>query len=555
MQSNQHQHQHQHHHQSLDDLLDAVKQLHAKYADDEFMRGKLAAHIAHLPALMDAANQARDDKEQRKKTLLTASDEFIEQFLNESPQYYYNANVELFFVYDADADCNYSVINEDDILHPILTKISCNRELMPWKYKIKNQVLRRIKDRDLLSSIPESQTIQRTLNMLCPSLFRTRDCAKYFLTVIGDVILKKTVLTSDGAGTGTGTGTGTGKGGVEPIYIATPKARQFIKGLSQECSTLFGTSLLSAFKFKFYEYAFSECRMLDMNDVAMDAFSPPFKHRLVDIFCVAAHYSQRYDNAEAFLNTQCKDTITHNRVLYLKHHPEDQLIANFVATCTEPSPQSNMNISWKNMMYLWKVFIEEERIPNVFFAHALKSRLMQHLPNYSETADSFLQLTSKHLPLVARFKDFWTHTIVLSQNDEPDDACELEIDEFTMLFKQHHHQQLQQVAQPSPQLQSHNHNDATFLGLIRHFYPDVVIENDKHLMHVSCTLWDKRNDVLSAIQECAAATTTQPAPYKAYEFYCQHQRLKCKNSAAGTGSHHLIVSKKYFEKIYNENKF
>ena len=78
MQSNQH--------QTLDDLLDAVKQLHAKYAEDEFMRGKLAAHIAHLPTLMDAANQARDDKEQRKKTLLTASDEFIEQFLNESPQ-------------------------------------------------------------------------------------------------------------------------------------------------------------------------------------------------------------------------------------------------------------------------------------------------------------------------------------------------------------------------------------------------------------------------------------------------------------------------------------
>jgi len=535
MQSNQH--------QTLDDLLDAVKQLHAKYAEDEFMRGKLAAHIAHLPTLMDAANQARDDKEQRKKTLLTASDEFIEQFLNESPQYYYNANVELFFVYDADADCNYSVINEDDILHPILTKISCNRELMPWKYKIKNQVLRRIKDRDLLSSIPESQTIQRTLNMLCPSLFRTRDCAKYFLTVIGDALLKKTVVCiSDGL--------------VEPIYIATPKARHFIKGLSQECVTLFGTSLLSAFKFKFYEYAFSECRMLDMNDVTMDAFSAPFKHRLIDIFCVAAHYSQRYDNAEAFLNTQCKDTITHNRVLYLKNHAEDQLIAKFVATCTEPSPQSNMSISWKNMMYLWKVFIEEERIPNVFFAHALKARLMQHSPtiHYSETADSFLQLTSKHLPLVARFKDFWTQTIVLTHNDE----CELEIDEFTALFKHHHHQQLLQMTQPSPQLQSHNHNDATFLGLIRHFYPDVVIENDKHLMHVSCTLWDKRNDVLSAMQECAcssAATTTQHAPYKAYEFYCQQQRLKCKSSAAGTGSHHLIVSKKYFEKIYNENKF
>ena len=528
--------------QTTNELMSVVKCMCEKYAEDEFMLGKLTAHIAQLPAAMDAANQARDDKEQRKKTLLTASDEFIEQFLNESPHYYYNANVELFFVYDADAECNYSVINEDDILHPILTKISCNRELMPWKYKIKNQVLRRIKDRELLSSIPESQTIQRTLNMLCPTLFRTRDCAKYFLTVLGDVLLKKTGITSnDDVPTSS----------ADPIYIATPKSRVFIKGLSQECSTLFGMSLLSAFKFKFYEYAFSDCRLLDMNDVAMDAFSPPFKNRLIDIFCVAAHYSQRYDNAEAFLNKQCNDTVTHHRVLYLKHHTEDQLIAKFVATCTEPSPQSNMSISWKNMMYLWKVFIEEERIPNVFFTHALKARLMQHLSNYSETADSFLQLTSKHLPLVARFKDFWTHAILLYEHDDAG-ACELEIDEFTMLFKQYHLQQLQQVAQPSPQLQSHNHNDATFLGLIRHFYPDVVIENDKHLMHVSCTMWNKRGDVLAAMQEYATSTTMQPASYKAYEFYCQQQRLKCKNNH---GTHHLIVSKKYFEKIYNENKF
>jgi hypothetical protein len=518
----------------MNDLFGVMQSLHEKYADDEFMLGKLVAHVSQLPALMDAAQQARDDKEHRKKTLMTASDEFIEQFLNDSPQYYYNSNVELFFVYDADADRNYSVINEDDILHPILTKISCNRELMPWKYKIKNQVLRRIKDRNLLSSIPESQTIQRTLNMLCPTIFRTRDCAKYFLTVVGDILLKKTVVANENA--------------VEPIYIATPKSRLFIKGLSQECSTLFGTTLLSAFKFKFYEYAFSECRLLDMNDIAIDAFSAPFKHRLIDIFCVAAHYSQRYDNAEAFLNKQCKDTATYHRVLYLNHHAEDQLIAKFVANCTESSPQSNMCISWKNMLYLWKVFIEEERIPNVFFAHALKSRLMQHLPNYSEPADSFLQLTSKHLPLVARFKDFWTQTIVITPNDEQDDACELEIDEFTALFKHHHTQHWMQ----SPQLQSHNHTDAVFLGLIRHFYPDVVIENDKYLMHVSCTMWNKRGDVLSSIQEYASATS-QPASksvYKAYEFYCQQQRMKYKV----VNTHHLIVSKKYFEKIYNDNK-
>jgi hypothetical protein len=521
---------------SVAHLHDIITELHAKYAADEFILGKLAAHVTQLPAVLDALVQARSDKEQRRQTLVTASDEFIETFLNDSPQYYYNANVELFFVYNADAERNYSVINEDDILHPILTQITSNRELMPWKYKIKNQVLRRIKDRCLLTSIPESQTIQRTLNMLCPTLFRTRDCAKYFLTVIGDVLLKKTA----------------GGGAKEPVYIASPKARQFIKGLSQECTTLFGMSLLPAFKFKFYEYAFSECRLLDMNDVSLDAYSEPFKHRMIDIFCVAAHYSQRYESAEAFLNTQCKDTVTHDRVLYLKQHPEDRLIAQFVATCTEPSPQTSVSITWKNMLYLWKVFIDEERVPNVFFVNALKARLTQHVPTYSETADAFLQLTSKHLPLVTRFNDFWAHAIVVNANDED----ELEIDEVTALFKRHHHQQVAQSLQTGPQLQSHNHTDAAFLGLIRHFCPDVVIENDKYLMHVRCTMWDKRGEVLSAMHDYVeetklsgvAATTSV---YKAYEFYCQQQRAKNHASAF----HHLIVSKKYFEKICSDNGF
>ena len=68
--------------QSIDDLLNLVKELGDKYAEDDFMMGKLSAHINQLPAMMEAVVQARDDKAQRKQMLITASDEFIEQFLN-----------------------------------------------------------------------------------------------------------------------------------------------------------------------------------------------------------------------------------------------------------------------------------------------------------------------------------------------------------------------------------------------------------------------------------------------------------------------------------------
>jgi hypothetical protein len=39
---------------------------------------------------------------------------------------------------------------------------------------------------------------------------------------------------------------------------------------------------------------------------------------MIDICCVSVHCSQLCKNAEAFLNTQCKDTATHDRALYLK---------------------------------------------------------------------------------------------------------------------------------------------------------------------------------------------------------------------------------------------
>jgi hypothetical protein len=183
------------------------------------------------------------------------------------------------------------------------------------------------------------------------------------------------------------------------------------------------------------------------------------------------------------------------------------------------------------MLYLWKVFIEDERIPNVLFVNLFKQLLIQRLPSYSETTDSFLQLTSKHLPLVTRFNEFWTQTITISSNPED----ELEIDEFTTLFKKHQHTLFQNQ---SPILNSHNQTESTFLGLIRHFYPDVVIENDKHLIQINCNLWDKRGEVVNIIENSNSNTSS----YKAYEMYCQKQRT--------LGN--LIVNKKYFEKIYKD---
>jgi hypothetical protein len=53
------------------------------------------------------------------------------------------------------------------------------------------------------------------------------------------------------------------------------------------------------------------------------------------------------------------------------------------------------------------------------------------------------------------------------------------------------------------------------------------------------------------VKEAHTATAVSVSVYKAYESYCQKQRAK--NHASN--AHHLIVSKKYFEKICSENGF
>ena len=143
-----------------DELVTIVKDLYSKYFDDDYIRGILVSHIKNtLPSILQQKCDIRIQREERRKTLEETADEFIREFINSSA-YYYNQNIDLFFVYH---NKTYKIINEDEIEHDIRTTITDqqNMELSTWKYKIKNQIIKKIKESDLLTSIPESETIQR----------------------------------------------------------------------------------------------------------------------------------------------------------------------------------------------------------------------------------------------------------------------------------------------------------------------------------------------------------------------------------------------------------
>lgn len=543
------------------ECIDTVKKLFEQYPNAN-MKQKIHHYIKNiLPGTCENACQQRKEREERKNTLEEKSDEFIEEFLAKT-RFFYHSPTDLFFTYSDEK--MYEVVKEDNIQHLILTTITSKfPELMPWKYKIKIQLMKRIKDNNVLKSIPESETIQDIIQLLVPSLFSTKDSAKYFLTVIGDILHKKKSYY---------------------YFIHSKTLIPLFKELSQECYKFFGVNLLNHFKFKYYEHANDECRLIQMREISPSSLLCNFidSNRLINLFCVASHYSTRYVCGDSYLENHCNNYSVINYALYLKNSKSIEIVKQFINATTEEC--SGYHISWKNMLYLWKVFIEDENIPSVFFNHSLKQMLLTQshelgleiasdagftLSSISNTnsfgticeTENFVikNRTSKHIPFVCNFISYWENNIICyydcdtnaeeeCDEQEQEEEYELEIDELLMLFNK-------SIKKSATTLLHNNASDKMLLGLIRHFYPDVIIEDDKYLIQVGIKpeIWNKQKEIEEFNEYYKLLKNSQtPSPpinstsmtshslYSIYQSYCKY--------AFDKGYH--VISKRWFEKYF-----
>jgi hypothetical protein len=105
-----------------------------------------------------------------------------------------------------------------------------------------------------------------------------------------------------------------------------------------------------------------------------------------------------------------------------------------------PATTTNV-ISWKNMQYLWKHFLDTHGLPAIIFQTTLKTLMMDllstyyqegnaDLPDIDERQDRFVGICSKYLPEIQRFLQFWEETIVQDEQE-----THMEIDEIAALFK------------------------------------------------------------------------------------------------------------------------
>lgn len=494
---------------------ETVKYLLEKYKDNDYMIQRIYNHVVtYLPNTLENEMKNHEKRVSRNNYLTNEQQIFIQVFLSKN-KYFYMPNTNFFYEYDG---AKYLIVKEDDVIHKLLSSISKDRILLQWKHKTKMNVIRLIKERSLFSSVPETDTIQNVLNVLYPTIFDSKNAAKYFLTVIGDNLLKKNT---------------------NLIYLVSSKMKQLLTELDGVALVSIGTNNTSNnFMTKYHEnHTYENCRLIKINEsFSNEAWREMLKRIGLDLLCVAAHYSSRYENSDSFIDNRADEELKQYSY-YLKHTNPNNIIDDFSNKYILDG-KSECKMEWKSLHFVWKQFLSKTNLPNVIYSNSLKSQFKEKY-SYDGESDSFMGITSRYLPVESDFIKFWENTITshIVESEAVFDN-ELEVDELNSLFKSW-------SKQNSDQLMSNgNITEENMLKIMKHFFPNVEIIEDKFVLNITCSIWNKSSDIQNSFgyikehikADHKLALISFDDAYNLYNKYVNETSLK------------FVVSKRFFEK-------
>jgi hypothetical protein len=446
----------------IEDVGNIIVELFMKYKENPYMKNRLESHLINLPNMLEQENKKYDERVSRINELSLEQENFFKVFLSKYPYYYMPYN-NIYYEYDGKT---YKIIKEDDIHHHLLSTITDEGKLIQWKHKTKQSILKKIKDRSLFKSIPETYTIQNVLGFL-QTIFFSKTEAKYFLTIIGDCILKKNTENL--------------------LYFVSPSSRKLISLIDSITYITTGNSIMSNFITKYHDtHKLNFYRLIKMNEttnaISYDIIKDVLNNIGIDLLCVATHYSEQYSNADNYLKSKTEDSIK-NYVLYFEKNELDKIVDDFICQCIEPVNSADSSyITWKNMHYIWKLYLNSINIPNMIYSNHLLTILSEKLENTNDNgATNFTKVTSKYLPNVKSFLSFWEKHITVTNDNNLDD--EYEIDEFATLYKN--------SDQKNSQI-----SDVNMIKMICHYFsPQVEVIDNKYITNIRCNLWSKQDDI------------------------------------------------------------
>ena len=230
-----------------------------------------------------------------------------------------------------------------------------------------------------------------------------------------------------------------------------------------------------------------------------------------------------------------------NCILYFIDNTLERVVDDFVGQCIE-TVASESNITWKNMHYIWKLYLTSINIPNMVYSIQLQSILTSKLEHTLENGTvNFTHVTSKYLPNVSSFLAFWENHMSITNDNNIDD--EYEIDEISTLYKM--------SDQKNSQI-----SDANIIKMICHYFsPQVEVIDNKYITNIKCNLWSKHDDInefLNSYKINVVNTAVNTAVnsdlisfddlYQGYKAYFKAKGIMNQKSLP-------IVSKQFFEKF------
>lgn len=502
--------------------IQIINDLLVQYETNEYIKHKINNLIITLPEFAEQENKKYEERIAKYNELSFEQDNFFKIFLSKN-QYYYMPFNNLYYEY---VNNSFKVINEDDIYHKLLSTITNEGKLIQWKHKTKQMMIKKIKERLLVKAIPESETIQNVLNF-CKIFFKTKNEAKYFLTIIGDSVFKQSS---------------------NNLYFVSSQFKKFLNLIDSICYVTTGNTIFKYIITKYHSTHdlsnYCLIKTLDTIDtISYDIIKNMINEIGIDLLVVAAHYSDQYGNASGFLNNFCDDKEIKDSILYFKNNDRINIIGNFISNCIEITNTIGPQINWTNMRFIWKQYLLSLNIPNMIEYDELQKELMKTLQYTIEESNHiiFIGVTSKYLPNVSSFLSFWDKCITIG-----DFNTEYEIEELCSLYKLS---------------ENKNINDKSMIQMINHYFDkDIEIIDNKYVTNIKCNLWDKENDINEFINyhieinkaKITSSTTVCEEElsfeqlYKKYVTYCKSKSLIDKTTL-------LVVSKQYFENYLKVN--
>ena len=238
---------------------------------------RLSKYLTNMQSSIEADLVHYEKKQTKIIEYDTEYNLFLEVFLQQN-KYYYLQYTGCFYEY---SDGNYSIIKEDDVHYKLLTNINKNSILVQNKHKSKQLMIKKIKERCLFASVPNSSTNQNVVSFL-HTIFSTEDISILFLTILGDTILKKPI---------------------SHLYIVSVDIKPIIELIYSLAHLMCGNNNINSFVTKSHKsHSIDKYRTLGTVPSMMNVsiLRSIVNNIGIDILCVATYFSNKYENSETF---------------------------------------------------------------------------------------------------------------------------------------------------------------------------------------------------------------------------------------------------------------